>query len=96
MVDNGTGRDAILSHLLNVRKRYCKSKYFKSRNTRDAAIRKAVNKHMENFCTNKGCMIKSILEWSFCKVVLNHLVVNNDLVLEPSEVKSVVDTIMEG
>ncbi|KAG9304335.1 hypothetical protein G9A89_019897 [Geosiphon pyriformis] len=41
-------------------------------------------------------MIKSILKWPFHKVVLNHLVVNNDLVLEPSEVKSAVDTIMEG
>ncbi|KAG9296577.1 hypothetical protein G9A89_015169 [Geosiphon pyriformis] len=96
IIDNGAGYNAILGHLSSVRKSYHRSKYFKSKNTKDAAIRKAVNKHMENFCTDKGHMIKNILEWPFRKVVLDHLIVENDLVLEPNEVKSTVDTIMEG
>ncbi|KAG9300969.1 hypothetical protein G9A89_005027 [Geosiphon pyriformis] len=96
IVDNGAGCDTILGHLSSVRKRYCRSKYFEFRNARDTAIRKAVNKCIENFCTNKGHIIKSILEQPFCKVVLNYLMVDNDLVLKPSEVKSTVDTIMEG
>ncbi|KAG9306155.1 hypothetical protein G9A89_016059 [Geosiphon pyriformis] len=87
MVDNGAGHNAILGHLFGVKKRYCRSKYFESRNARNVAIRKVVNKYMENFCTDKGRMIKSVLEWPFCKMVLNHLVVNNDLVLESGEVK---------
>ncbi|KAG9294918.1 hypothetical protein G9A89_003258 [Geosiphon pyriformis] len=53
------------------------------------------DKHMENFCSNKERMIKSVLEWSFQKVVLNYLIVNNKLVLVPEKIKSTVDCIME-
>ncbi|KAG9294384.1 hypothetical protein G9A89_001889 [Geosiphon pyriformis] len=77
-----------------VRKSYRKSKYYKSRVVRDTAIQSAINKHMENFSSNKGGMIWSILEQSFCKVVLDHLVIGDELVLDPTKVKSRVNSIM--
>ncbi|KAG9297557.1 hypothetical protein G9A89_007632 [Geosiphon pyriformis] len=40
-------------------------------------------------------MIKSILKHPFCKVVLDYLVVDNELVIEPNKVKLKVDKIME-
>ncbi|KAG9302715.1 hypothetical protein G9A89_005189 [Geosiphon pyriformis] len=63
---------------------------------KEANIRSAIDKRMESFETNKGHTIRSVLEHSFHKMVLNHLVVNNELVLEPDLVKSKVDTIMES
>ncbi|KAG9304494.1 hypothetical protein G9A89_020058 [Geosiphon pyriformis] len=41
-------------------------------------------------------MIKSVLDQPFKKIVLDHLVVNKMLILEPKEVKSAVDGIMKG
>ncbi|KAG9305920.1 hypothetical protein G9A89_016573 [Geosiphon pyriformis] len=37
-----------------------------------------------------------VLECPFCKVILDHLVVNDELILEPGLVKSKIDKIMEG
>ncbi|KAG9292023.1 hypothetical protein G9A89_017922 [Geosiphon pyriformis] len=96
MVDGSADYDAIFGHLSSIKKRYYRSKYFEFKNARDVVIRKTVDKCIENFCTDKGHMIKSVLKWPFHKVVFDHLVVNNDLVLEPGKVKSVVNTIIEG
>ncbi|KAG9293692.1 hypothetical protein G9A89_019029 [Geosiphon pyriformis] len=57
-------------------------------------IRDAINKCMESFNSNKGGMIRSILECFFHKVVLDHLVVDNELILDLIEVQSKVDEIM--
>ncbi|KAG9304897.1 hypothetical protein G9A89_010759 [Geosiphon pyriformis] len=51
-------------------------------------IRSAVNSRIENFATNKSSTIRS--------VVLNHLVVENELILESNLVKTKIDIIMEG
>ncbi|KAG9304069.1 hypothetical protein G9A89_005979 [Geosiphon pyriformis] len=75
-------------------KYYKKSKYYESRVTRNTAIQSVIDKCMENFSSNKGGMIKSILEQPFHKVVLDHLVIDDKLVLDPIEVKSRVDSIM--
>ncbi|KAG9297497.1 hypothetical protein G9A89_020899 [Geosiphon pyriformis] len=64
--------------------------------TMDNSIKDAVKKRMENFCLDKGRMIKNILDWPFKKVVLDYLIVNDELILEPLEVKTFIDTIMEG
>ncbi|KAG9290019.1 hypothetical protein G9A89_010325 [Geosiphon pyriformis] len=40
-------------------------------------------------------MIKSILDWLFHKVVLDHLVVDDKMIIEPKEVKLKVNEIME-
>ncbi|KAG9300159.1 hypothetical protein G9A89_010569 [Geosiphon pyriformis] len=95
MVDNGANIEVILCHLSEVRKKYHKSKYFESRIARDIFIRKAIDKCMENFCSNKGRIIKSVLERPFWKVVFDHLIIENDLILESGEVKSAIDGIME-
>ncbi|KAG9299017.1 hypothetical protein G9A89_020330 [Geosiphon pyriformis] len=76
-----------LEHLSSVHKKYRRSKMFESRLAEEISIKKATEKHMESFASNKGGMIQSVLDWPFCKVVLDHLVVNDELVLEPEEVK---------
>ncbi|KAG9288472.1 hypothetical protein G9A89_015678 [Geosiphon pyriformis] len=59
-----------------------------SKHAEESHIRQAINKRMENFELDKSCTIKSVLDYSFHKVVLNHLVMNDKLVLEPNLVKS--------
>ncbi|KAG9296453.1 hypothetical protein G9A89_015045 [Geosiphon pyriformis] len=96
MILNGVNSMELIKHLLVIKKRYCKSKYYESKTTGDTAIRKAIDHYMENFCPDKRKMIKSILECPFCKVVLDYLVVDNELVIEPNKMKLKVDKIMEG
>ncbi|KAG9296159.1 hypothetical protein G9A89_014751 [Geosiphon pyriformis] len=48
----------------------------------------AINKCIENFSFNKRHMIKSVLKWPFKKMVLDHLIMDDKLILEPKEVKS--------
>ncbi|KAG9294668.1 hypothetical protein G9A89_008147 [Geosiphon pyriformis] len=88
MVHGGQKVKDLLSYLSLVRKEYRKSKMFKSKLLQEATIRKAIEKRMEQFCLDKGSMIKS--------VVLDYLVVNDELILEPEEIRSSVDKIMEG
>ncbi|KAG9291740.1 hypothetical protein G9A89_012025 [Geosiphon pyriformis] len=66
-----------------------------SRCAEETCIKVAINKRMESFESDKGHTIKSVLECLFCKVVLDYLVVGNELVLEPSLVKSRVDGIIK-
>ncbi|KAG9297129.1 hypothetical protein G9A89_019410 [Geosiphon pyriformis] len=65
-------------------------------NAKEANIRSAIDRRMESFEINKSYAIRSVLEHPFYKVVLNHLVVDSELVLEPNQVISKVDVIMEG
>ncbi|KAG9306083.1 hypothetical protein G9A89_015987 [Geosiphon pyriformis] len=85
----------LVKHLLVIRKKYQKSKYCESKIAKNTTIRKAIDCHMENFCSDKKRMIKSILEHLFCKIVLDHLVVDNELVVEPKKVMLKIDKIME-
>ncbi|KAG9306817.1 hypothetical protein G9A89_005718 [Geosiphon pyriformis] len=55
----------------------------------------AINKRMESFELDKSHTIRSVLERLFCKVTLDHLVVDDELVLEPALVKAKVDAVME-
>ncbi|KAG9307198.1 hypothetical protein G9A89_017026 [Geosiphon pyriformis] len=87
LVLGGAGSSELLKHLSIVKKEYQKSKYYESRASEDAVIKKTINHHMENFCSDKGRMIKSVLEHLFYKVILDHLVVNDELVFEPGEIK---------
>ncbi|KAG9307319.1 hypothetical protein G9A89_017147 [Geosiphon pyriformis] len=95
LVMDGAELSELLRHLSIVKKGYQKSKYYESKASEDAAIKKAIDCHMENFCSDKGRMIKSVLKHLFCKVVLDYLVVNNELVIEPDEVKLKVDEIIK-
>ncbi|KAG9307380.1 hypothetical protein G9A89_017209 [Geosiphon pyriformis] len=92
----GSGFDTIHSKLSKTRKSYCSSKLMKSKCAKEFHIRQAVKRRMESFEVDKDHTIKSVLEHSFCKVVLNHLVVGEKLVLEPGLVKSKVDVIIKG
>ncbi|KAG9296330.1 hypothetical protein G9A89_014922 [Geosiphon pyriformis] len=96
MINGNTKTEDIVRHISVVKKEYHKSKYYKSRVVRDESIRVAVAKYMENFYSDKERMIKSILNWPFRKVILNHLIVDDELILEPQAVKSLVDTIIEN
>ncbi|KAG9304928.1 hypothetical protein G9A89_003096 [Geosiphon pyriformis] len=95
MFSNNESKKSILQHLSEVKKLYRKFKYYESRAARDTSIRKAIDKRMENFSSNKELMIKSVLEKPFRKVVLDHLIVDDELILEPKEVLSAVNSIME-
>ncbi|KAG9303179.1 hypothetical protein G9A89_001795 [Geosiphon pyriformis] len=81
----GVSSVKLVKHLSVIRKKYWKSKYCESKIAKDTAIRKVIDCYMENFCFDKGRIIKSILKHPFCKVVLNYLVVDNELVVEPKE-----------
>ncbi|KAG9298306.1 hypothetical protein G9A89_002794 [Geosiphon pyriformis] len=94
MVGDGVGFAGLISHLSKIRKQYRKSKYCESEVAKRSAIRDVVDKCMEKFEMDKGVMIQSILEQPFHKVILDHLVVGDSLILEPDEVKLKVDDIM--
>ncbi|KAG9299181.1 hypothetical protein G9A89_013829 [Geosiphon pyriformis] len=95
MVLNSVSSMELIKHLSMIKKEYCKSKYYESKIAKDTAIKKAIDYCIENFCFNKGKMIKSILKRPFCKMVLDYLVVNDELVVEPNKMKLKVDKIME-
>ncbi|KAG9298455.1 hypothetical protein G9A89_003678 [Geosiphon pyriformis] len=78
----------ILKYLSIVRKGYRKSKIYESKLVQEASIKAAIEKCMEKFCLNKNNMIRS--------VVLDYLVVNDELVLDPDGIKLNVDRIIEG
>ncbi|KAG9304125.1 hypothetical protein G9A89_019687 [Geosiphon pyriformis] len=88
--------DIVIRHLSLVRRNYRRLKIFESRLAEEASVRKAIEKHIDNFYSDKDSMIRSVLEKPFHKVVLDHLIVDDNLVLLPEEVKLSVDKIMEG
>ncbi|KAG9289984.1 hypothetical protein G9A89_010290 [Geosiphon pyriformis] len=88
LVNSGAGSDRICSALFSAKKSYHAFKLTESLKAKEANIRSAIDKRMESFKVNKGHMIRSVLKHLFRKVVLNHLVVNDDLILEPDLVKS--------
>ncbi|KAG9296888.1 hypothetical protein G9A89_006843 [Geosiphon pyriformis] len=79
-----------------MRKSYHFSKLLESKHAEEACIKVAINKRMKSFESDKGHTIRSVLEHPFHKVVLDHLVIGDKLVLEPSLVKSRMDRIIEG
>ncbi|KAG9285951.1 hypothetical protein G9A89_002371 [Geosiphon pyriformis] len=74
--------DTIRSALAKIRKSYYLSKLSKSNHAKESQIKLAIDKRMKSFELNK--------------VVLDHLVVGDKLVLDSAPVKSKVDEIMEG
>ncbi|KAG9303014.1 hypothetical protein G9A89_006231 [Geosiphon pyriformis] len=53
-----------------------------SHKTEKSSIRSVIDKRIESFAVNKGHTIRSVLECLFWKVVLDHLVSDNELVLD--------------
>ncbi|KAG9295427.1 hypothetical protein G9A89_013456 [Geosiphon pyriformis] len=96
MIQVGDKSSDVLKQLSLFWKEYRKSKMYESKLVEKASVQKAIKYCMEKFCSNKGVMIRSVMDQPFCKVVLNHLVVNNKLVLKLDMVKLGVNKIMEG
>ncbi|KAG9289728.1 hypothetical protein G9A89_014463 [Geosiphon pyriformis] len=95
LINNNVGTKVALWYLTGVKKKYHKSKYYESKMARDDSIRKAIDKHMENFSSDKGCMIQSVLDQPVQKVMLNHLIVNNNLILDPCDINAFADVISD-
>ncbi|KAG9305272.1 hypothetical protein G9A89_003356 [Geosiphon pyriformis] len=66
---------------------YCTAKLVESLRAKEANIRLAINKRIKSFKINKSHIIKSMLECLFYKLSLDHLVVNNKLILKPDLIK---------
>ncbi|KAG9290566.1 hypothetical protein G9A89_020936 [Geosiphon pyriformis] len=96
IVNSGAGVNRVHSALFGARKSYCAAKLVKSLRAKEAHIRSAIDRRMESFKVDKGRTIRSVLEYPFHKVTLNHLVVDNNLILESDLVKTKVDVIMEN
>ncbi|KAG9298220.1 hypothetical protein G9A89_002708 [Geosiphon pyriformis] len=92
---SGSGFDLICSVLAKAKKLYCASKLLKSKCAEESSIKQTISRRMESFELDKGHTIRSVLEHSFCKVVLDHLAMEDELILEPDSVKSKVDKIMK-
>ncbi|KAG9290547.1 hypothetical protein G9A89_020917 [Geosiphon pyriformis] len=88
LVDSGVESDRVCSALFGAKKSYQTSKLIESQSTKEAYIKSAIDRRMESFEVNKGHTIRSVLECPFCKVVLDHLVVDDELVLDLEQVKS--------
>ncbi|KAG9294961.1 hypothetical protein G9A89_017755 [Geosiphon pyriformis] len=84
----------VFKQLSVAKKHYCKANYVESELTKSASINRTIGKCIDDFVLGKDNMISSILEHFFCKVVLDHLVLNRDLILELAEVKTKVNNIM--
>ncbi|KAG9301299.1 hypothetical protein G9A89_009231 [Geosiphon pyriformis] len=91
----GSHFDAIRSALAKIRKYYHSLKMIESKCAQDFQIKLAFDKRIENFGLNKDQTIRSVLEKPFYKVTLNHLVVNENLILKPGLVKFHINRIME-
>ncbi|KAG9288552.1 hypothetical protein G9A89_006048 [Geosiphon pyriformis] len=81
-------KSLFLSVLSKVRKLYHSSKMSEAECVRKSRIRSAIDKRIESFELNKDHTIRNVLEHPFYKVTLDHLVMDNKLVLEPDLVKT--------
>ncbi|KAG9285955.1 hypothetical protein G9A89_002375 [Geosiphon pyriformis] len=98
MFFSGAKFDDICSALAKARKLYHFSKLLEFKCTEESHIRQAITNRMESFELDKNHTIRSVLKHLFCKVVLDHLVVGNELVLKSDLVKFkrvVVDNISD-
>ncbi|KAG9294988.1 hypothetical protein G9A89_017782 [Geosiphon pyriformis] len=97
MFHSGVKFNDICSALAKVRRLYHSSKLLESKYTEESHIRQTINNRMESFELDKDCIIRNVLEHPFHKVVLDHLVINDELVFESDLVKKrvVVDDISD-
>ncbi|KAG9285948.1 hypothetical protein G9A89_002368 [Geosiphon pyriformis] len=85
---SGSHFDTICSALAKIRKSYHSSKLSESNCAKESQIKSVIDKRMESFELNKSHTVCSILKRPFRKVVLDHLVIGDELVLDPAPVKS--------
>ncbi|KAG9302858.1 hypothetical protein G9A89_022274 [Geosiphon pyriformis] len=96
LVDFDASFNCVHSVLSGARKSYHALKLADSLRAKEMDIKSTIDKRIKSFEMDKSHTIKSVLECSFRKMVLDYLVVDDKLVLEPSLVKSKVDTIMKS
>ncbi|KAG9288105.1 hypothetical protein G9A89_017700 [Geosiphon pyriformis] len=92
----GSGFNLIHSVLAKARKLYYASKLLEFKRAEKSSIKQAISKRIKSFELDKGHIIRNVLECPFRKVVLDHLVMKNELILEPDSVKLKVDNIIKG
>ncbi|KAG9306357.1 hypothetical protein G9A89_018240 [Geosiphon pyriformis] len=95
LLDSGVDFDHVHLAFFSVQKLYCAFKLAESLQAEKSRIKSAVNKQIKNFEVNKGHIIRSILEHPFQKIVLDHLVIKDKLILKPNLVKTRVDNPLE-
>ncbi|KAG9307517.1 hypothetical protein G9A89_017347 [Geosiphon pyriformis] len=95
LVNTDVSFDCVHFALYDIKKFYHAFKLVEFLKVNETNIKSAIDKKMESFVMNKSYTIKSVLEYFFCKVVLNYLVVNNKLIMEPDVVKFKVDVIIK-
>ncbi|KAG9284827.1 hypothetical protein G9A89_003750 [Geosiphon pyriformis] len=91
----GSNFDLIYSVFVKTKKLYCTAKLLESKCAKESYIKQTIARRIESFELDKGHTIRIVLKHSFHKVVLNHLVVGDELILEPNLVKFKVDKIMK-
>ncbi|KAG9306240.1 hypothetical protein G9A89_016144 [Geosiphon pyriformis] len=96
LISSDTNSDCIHSALFDMKKSYYASKLTESLCAEKSGIRSAIKKWIESFTVNKGYTIHSVLEHFFQKVVLDHLVSDGSLIVDPVDVKNNVDKIIES
>ncbi|KAG9299065.1 hypothetical protein G9A89_020378 [Geosiphon pyriformis] len=96
MFYSGVKFDDIYSALAKAKRLYCSLKLLKSKHAEKSHIRQTINNKIKSFELDKSHTIRSVLEHPFRKMVLDHLVMNNELVLKPDLVKSKINAIMKG
>ncbi|KAG9293292.1 hypothetical protein G9A89_007538 [Geosiphon pyriformis] len=95
LVNSDVKLDHIHFVFFSVKKSYYVFKLAKSLRVEESNIRSAIDKRIESFEVNKDHTIRSVLEHPFYKIVLDYLVVDDKIILEPDMVKIKVDVIMK-
>ncbi|KAG9291937.1 hypothetical protein G9A89_004875 [Geosiphon pyriformis] len=88
VVDSGTNSGHVRFVFFGVRKYYHAAKFAEFLRAKEANVRSVIDRQIESFETNKSHTIKSVLEHPFHKVVLDYLVVDDKLILEPNSIRS--------
>ncbi|KAG9294031.1 hypothetical protein G9A89_019369, partial [Geosiphon pyriformis] len=96
IVNSNARFNCVCSALFGARKFYHVTKLAESLRAKKVNIRSAIDRKIGSFEIDKGHTIRSVLEYLFRKVTLDHLVVDNNLILEPDLVKTKMDVIIKS
>ncbi|KAG9298208.1 hypothetical protein G9A89_002696 [Geosiphon pyriformis] len=96
LVSSGASLNYVHFALCGIRRSYYASKLAESLRAEKLGIRSAIERKIKNFVVNNDHTICSVLECPFHKVVLDYLVFDSGLILDPIKVKNKVDGIMES
>ncbi|KAG9303627.1 hypothetical protein G9A89_018524 [Geosiphon pyriformis] len=95
VVDSDASSNHICTAFFGARRSYHAVKLAESLRVKEMNIKSAINRRMKSFEVNKDYMIRSVLKHSFHKMVLDYLVVDDELILEPNLVMSKIDYVFD-